>query len=195
MSWRIARSIDTLRRQVNARWPNRDKASDGTIGDAKHSSRKSDHNPNSLGVVCAIDIDKDLSPTEKVDVVVNALVNSRDPRIKYIIWRGQILSSIVQPWVWRRYTGANGHFEHMHLSVSPDPNLYDDPREWNLGGEVVPMPSEPDLAGRRFYEVRPGDHLWKIAGSFKVPISDIMALNPQITNPDFLKVGDKIRVR
>lgn len=190
MSWRIARSIDTLRRQVNARWPARDKASDGTIGDAKHSSRKSDHNPNSLGVVCAIDIDKDLSPTEKVDVVVNALVNSRDPRIKYIIWRGQILSSIVQPWVWRRYTGANGHFEHMHLSVSPDPNLYDDPREWNLGGEVVPMP-----ATEEYYFVQPGDRLWQIASSNRVPYATLLELNPQIENVDLLKVNQRIRIR
>lgn len=92
-----------------------------------------------------MDIDKDLSPPFKIDPVVNALVASRDPRIKYLIWRGQILSSQTSPWTWRKYTGANGHFEHLHISVSDDPKLYDDERTWSIGvttaADISPTPT------------------------------------------------------
>lgn len=192
MSYRLAKSLETLRRQVNERWPGRDKTSDGWIGDRAHRNRPSDHNPNSLGVVTALDIDKDLSASEKVELVVNALVTSRDPRIKYVIWRGRILSSLVQPWAWRKYTVANGHFEHVHISVMADPRLYDDPREWNLGGQAV-SPPEPE-AGEQ-YTVSPGDTLWKIAERYGRTTAELRAMNPTITNPDLIRPGDKIRVR
>src|SRR5215212_9158416 len=35
-SWRAAKSLLTLRTQINQKAPNRNKASDGTIGDARH---------------------------------------------------------------------------------------------------------------------------------------------------------------
>lgn len=146
MSWRNAKATIKLRDQFNELFPNRDKASDGTIGDARHRASKSDHNPNSRGVVTAIDIDKDLSPTVKINSFVDALVASRDKRIKYIIFEGRIVSSQIQPWVWRKYTGVNGHFEHMHVSVLDDPKLYDDDSPWNLGsvaGNVTPAASAP----------------------------------------------------
>ncbi|HKV33547.1 MAG TPA: hypothetical protein VJP89_04485, partial [Pyrinomonadaceae bacterium] len=60
MAWRVAKSLLRLREQINELAPNRSKASDGTIGDAAHASRKSDHNPwvkdGSIGVVTAMDI-------------------------------------------------------------------------------------------------------------------------------------------
>lgn len=192
MSWRLARSLKTLRDQVNAAWPNRDKRSDGSIGDAKHSSRKSDHNPNAAGDVCALDIDKDLSDTVTVETIVNALVASRDPRIKYLIWRGRILSSKVDAWTWRKYTGSNGHFEHLHISVGPAANLYDDPSPWAIGEAGAAMAAE-DLTGRRFYEVKAGDSLWKIAGSFGVSVRTLMDLN-ELTS-DLIKPGQRLRVR
>lgn len=141
MSWRNAKATIKLRDQINELFPNRDKASDGTIGDARHRKTKSDHNPNSRGVVTAIDIDKDLSSTVKINRFVDALVASRDKRIKYIIFEGRIVSSQVQPWVWRKYTGANGHFAHMHLSVMDDPKLYDDDSPWDLGTSAADIPA------------------------------------------------------
>ena len=139
MAWRVAESLDKLRDQIDAAWPNRNKASDGTIGDAAHCSgdpRSSDHCPwvkdGAMGVVTALDITHD--PTHGVDnnKIVANLVASRDPRIKYIIWNGRIISSTVSPWVWRTYTGSNPHTKHFHLSVSSLKSRYDSRAEWRI---------------------------------------------------------------
>ena len=58
-SWHLAPSLAQLRREINARWPNRDKSTDGSVGDLSHAARASDHNPNSRRSVNAIDIDED----------------------------------------------------------------------------------------------------------------------------------------
>ena len=60
MSWKPAAAALTLRKQVDRRWPKRDRGADGIIGDKAHQARPSDHNPNSRGFVDAIDIDADL---------------------------------------------------------------------------------------------------------------------------------------
>jgi hypothetical protein len=140
MAWRVAKSLETLRDQVNAKWPNRDKSSDGTIGDAAHQATNSDHNPNSAGVVTALDITHD--PAHGLDArkLAETLVASRDPRIKYIISNGQIVSSVVSPWQWRTYTGSNAHRAHVHISVNGSAGLYDDARAWNLGDVPVKVP-------------------------------------------------------
>jgi hypothetical protein len=148
MAWRLAKSLETLRSQVNAKWPNRDKSSDGTIGDASHQATNSDHNPNSAGVVTAMDITHD--PAHGLDArkLAEALVASRDPRIKYIISNAQIVSSQVSPWQWRPYTGANAHRAHVHISVSGD---YDDTRSWNLGETPVAVPGRnTNITATRF---------------------------------------------
>lgn len=136
MGWRVASSLLHMRDQINALYPKRNKASDGTIGDAKHASRSSDHNPwvqdGKQGVVTALDITNDPKSGCTGQKLANALVASRDPRIKYIIWNRQICSSTVAPWTWRKYTGTNPHTAHVHISVNSTKNLYDDNRDWNV---------------------------------------------------------------
>jgi hypothetical protein len=136
MSWRPAKSLVRLREQINARYPTRSIASDGTIGDDRHRSRNSDHNAwvqdGRLGVVTAIDITHDPDAGCDGQRIVDALVASRDARIKYIIWNQRILSSSVQPWTWRAYGGANPHTKHFHLSVLPAKSQYDATAAWNM---------------------------------------------------------------
>jgi uncharacterized protein YraI len=136
--WRLAASLRTFFEQVDGRWPARKRKHDGTIGDAAHASRSSDHNPRedttgkADGVVTALDLTDDPDAGCDCDAIAVALVASKDPRIKYIIWRGRIVSSKVQPWKWRPYTGENKHMLHLHLSVDADPALHDDDRPWAL---------------------------------------------------------------
>lgn len=130
--WRMAKSIARFIQQCNLHAPARAKTYDGTIGDAAHQATKSDHNPNALGVVTAVDITHDPARGMDCGEIVEALMKSKDPRIKYIIWRGRIMSSKVAPWTWRTYNGVNKHSAHLHLSVDPRPELYDDDRPWAI---------------------------------------------------------------
>jgi hypothetical protein len=42
-----------------------------------------------------------------------------DKRIAYIIYDGRICSHILN-WKWRKYTGANKHTKHMHVSFKKE---------------------------------------------------------------------------
>jgi len=145
MTWRLAKSLETLRAQINAASPNRSKISDGTIGDAAHASRSSDHNPHvrdgKIGVVTALDITHD--PRNGVDgeAIAEALKASGDARIKYIIWRKRIWNPSISP-RWRAYTGSNPHDKHVHISVQPQKARYDDTTPWLLKAST-PKPDAP----------------------------------------------------
>lgn len=131
-NWRLAKSLEQLRKQINAAYPGRDKSSDGAIGDVAHQKAgTSDHLPNKAGVVTAIDIDEDLSSTiHSLEDLVSAIRASRDPRVKYIIYEGRITVQGSNLQKWKKYTGKNSHSHHCHISVATDPKLYDDPRPW-----------------------------------------------------------------
>jgi len=142
-SWRVAHSLEALRAQINAKWPGRDKSSDGTIGDADHQARHSDHNPDSEGIVRALDITHD--PAHGVDTyaIAESLRLSRDPRISYVISNRRIFNSRVSPWEWRPYDGQNPHTAHMHVSVVGDDRLADDTQPWQIEAAVAPQPPQP----------------------------------------------------
>ena len=140
MNWRSAKALVQLRAQIDAAWPNRGKDSDGTIGDADHASRTSDHNPwvmdGKTGVVTGFDFTNDPRHGVVSDALAHTLVAGRDPRVKYVISNGQIANSAATggspAWAWRKYTGKNRHDHHFHISVKPDKKFYDDARPWDL---------------------------------------------------------------
>jgi hypothetical protein len=143
--WRMAKALDRLLAEVNAFAPKRSKLSDGGIGDAVHASRSSDHNPwhivDGIGVVTARDFTHDPSGGLDCNVLADRLIRSADPRIKYIIWNKRIVSGTGQKqaaWKWRKYTGANGHTKHLHISVKP--GNCDDVSGWML---IATKPDAP----------------------------------------------------
>lgn len=157
MKWRVAKALLTLRDQVNARFPERDKSWDGTIGDTAHSSRKSDHNPNEAGVVCAMDITHD--PENGVDSykMAEQLRLGGDSRIKYVISNKKIFSSTQSPWVWRKYSGSNPHDHHVHISVKSPARYYDDTAPWELS-MLAPRILTPEVAEDENEEVGDDDY-------------------------------------
>lgn len=127
--WRLAKSLEVLRAQINEAWPRRNRKSDGTIGDAAHSNRTSDHNPNENKVVNALDITHDI--TNGVDCHALAEIIKEDPRVKYVIWNGRIFNASILN-AWRTYRGSNLHTSHIHISVKDVPEIYDNDAPWRI---------------------------------------------------------------
>ena len=118
----LCKAGQQLREQIDDSYSDRDRTSDGWLGDVRHQSRTSDHNPDSKGIVRAIDIDRDLSGKAKPDLMPDLadqirLCAKTDKRIAYIIFNGKIASSRLG-FRWRKYTGSNPHNHHCHVSFS-----------------------------------------------------------------------------
>jgi hypothetical protein len=122
MSWRLSKAAAQLREQIDDNYPERSRKSDGTIGDARHSARKSDHNPDVNGCVRAIDITADLGVSidetaDLVDQIRKYAKRAKKKRISYVIYNGRIASPILN-WKWRKYRGSNPHKAHFHISFT-----------------------------------------------------------------------------
>lgn len=149
MSWRLARSLETLRDEINNAAPKRSKVSDGSIGDTAHSSRASDHNPNGAGVVRAIDVTHDPAGGLDCNEFATDLAGliGTHPALRsggYLIWSGRILSADRRSEGWRRYTGSNPHNHHLHVSVATAAAGYDSTAPWGVMKEHEDMTPEQD---------------------------------------------------
>ena len=117
---KLSNAAEQLRSEINTKYPNRDKRSDGWIGDTSHNARKSDHNPDKNGWVRAIDIDSDLVKGSSKESwllaeQIKTIALKGDKRISYVIHQHRIASPR-QNWAWRVYKGANPHVSHIHIS-------------------------------------------------------------------------------
>ena len=133
---------DKLRRQVNHRWPRRDRASDGWLGDRDHQKRKSDHNPTD-GVVYAIDLDENMGKrgpwrngrtAQRLADELIAYAGAKLPgsdRVKYVIYEGSIASGTYKKTFWKWRGRRFGHTKHIHVSFT---------HEAKNDGQVFPLP-------------------------------------------------------
>ena len=142
MSWRLARSLEQLRKEVNAAAPRRSKRSDGSIGDAAHSRTASDHNPNAAGVVCAIDLTHDPDAGADMNALAEQLRTGGHPALKYLIWNRRIWSRARTGEGWRSYGGSNPHSSHMHVSVGVGSDgrstgPYDNTTSWGVSSATT----------------------------------------------------------
>jgi len=121
----LCKAGQQLREQFDDTFPDRDRRSDGWVGDTRHSARPSDHNPDKqTGTVRAIDVDRDVSGTAKPDLMPDIADQIRlyakadkSKRISYIIFAGKIASS-KKGWAFRPYSGINAHDHHLHVSFT-----------------------------------------------------------------------------
>lgn len=132
---KLAASLVNLRAEINARWPKRDKRSDGWIGDAAHAARVSDHNPDSRGIVHAIDVDKDgIDPI----FVISRCLRDNWPT-KYVIFNRKIWTP-ANDWRSKTYTGSNPHTGHIHISIKSGVNWESAKWHWGI---ATPDPQQP----------------------------------------------------
>jgi hypothetical protein len=120
----------TLRKQTDLRWPGRDRRSDGWVGDAAHSARKSDHNPDKDGWVHALDIDENMGKrgpwrngrtarqlANQLRLYAASDLPGAD-RIKYVVYEGRLTSGTYRATWWKWRKGNWGHYHHIHVSFT-----------------------------------------------------------------------------
>lgn len=130
-TWVVVPNLDNLRDQLNEIAPDRDKSSDGSIGNQAHQDSRSSHNDDLHGnpeyrdgdkvpEVRARDFDKDLRrPGLTMAMVIRHLVEgARIGRfwwLRYLIYDG-IIYHKSNGFQARTYTGQNKHREHAHVN-------------------------------------------------------------------------------
>lgn len=131
MTRRVIGSVLKLFNQLNQAAPNRKRDSDGTFPSPEHHQQNpgSDHEPHLVpGVgaeICtAGDYTHDPANGADMAIMTEELRRSRDPRIKYVIFRDRMFSSYpargIPAWTWRDYSGTY-HGNHAHLSTLDAP--------------------------------------------------------------------------
>ncbi|MET0492924.1 MAG: hypothetical protein ABW000_07300 [Actinoplanes sp.] len=169
-SWILVPCLVSLRNEFNELAPDRDKASDGSIGDASHAANSSDHNPDEAGntpyedadsrnEVHAIDVDDDLrkagwTMTRALEIIITRHREGRDNRLQNVIYNRRIWSA---SWGWtaRAYSGANAHTEHAHFSARYTTAQENDTSPWGLlKDEEDDMPSAEDVANAVIAKLR-----------------------------------------
>lgn len=139
MTYYLAPPLVILRAELDAEHPNRDRRSDGWIGDTAHGARPSDHNPDptSGGIVRALDVDVD-----GIDLARLVYVATHDPsdRVANVITNGRL-------WVrgvgWAPYSGSNKHTQHAHISVRKHAPSQSSRAPW--GYRSTPSAKEDDM--------------------------------------------------
>jgi hypothetical protein len=140
MKPKLCAAGETLRDQINKAFVDRDKTSDGWIGDARHSATESQHNPDysdpnsKWAWVRAIDIDADLggakNNSDYLADQIRLCAKAGESRIAYCIFKGRIASS-KKSWAWRPYSGFSRHDHHIHVSFT---------KKGDLEGSLFPIP-------------------------------------------------------
>lgn len=126
---------------ATARWPRRNKASDGIMGDTRHQKRKSDHNDGN-----AYDLTHDPGKGVDCNVLSRQVIN--DARVTYVIWDRKIYNRSRAAEGWRRYTGQNPHTHHMHVSIRAASRDDLSPWPWSNGGTTETTPTSISFPGK-----------------------------------------------
>jgi hypothetical protein len=147
-SWRLNDALTRWRAAVDVRYPDRDRTTDGTIGDPAHAARDSDHNPDADGTVDAWDMDVDVNgPGKPYAAAVEALkaVWEAHPAARYWIHNDQIAHRN-DGWRRRPYNpdnpDRNKHIKHVHWNSNQATETSTAPWIIPGGDDVTPEESK-----------------------------------------------------
>jgi GH25 family lysozyme M1 (1,4-beta-N-acetylmuramidase) len=194
MAWVLTKNLQAFLDQMNYYFPNRDKSSDGTIGDYAHSQEHSGHNPDDTSQhnaewdsdsdtkseVRAIDIDSNTNDPDvsMEDILQHLLALAKSDNnfpIRYMIYNRRIYRNS-NNWAKETYTGASAHTEHIHLSGeysnTADENYYN----YRLDELVALTQSDKDYIASFFKQGTQAD------GTPTSPVGNA-TLNQGIPNP------------
>lgn len=107
----------------------------------------------------------------------------------YIVARGDTLRSLASRF---------GTTVDALLAANPDITnanvIYEGQRLKVYSGPVTPPPNNPPPPSGQIYYAQRGDTLRKIAAKFNTTVDAILRVNPRITNPNLIYVGQAITV-
>lgn len=200
MSWRLAPSLNDLSSEVQRKWPGHDHSRDGAIGDAAHQRVPSGHNPDSRGVVHAIDVDiNGIDPDELVRAVIRD--GKRRLRVWYVIYNRRIYSR-TYGWVANYYGGSDPHTGHVHIELIDELNPRYSMRqieaaENNRAGWGLAGGSSGGGAKRhrpRSYLMRKGDTLSGVASKLGLDGWHELAKLNGISHPNRVPAGLRLAI-
>lgn len=107
------------------------------------------------------------------------------------------------------WQAANAYFVSLRLEQEPRPDYvrysfsFWEDDSWYTGLAVQETVSgqaggtQKENAGTEaaYHRVVKGDTLWDLAIRYGLSLSELVALNPQIKNPNLIQVGEEVRVR
>jgi hypothetical protein len=104
------------------------------------------------------------------------------------------------------WQAANAYFVSLRLEQEPRPDYvrysfaFWEDDSWYTGLAVKTAGLESggtavSAVEPAYHRVVKGETLWGIARAYEVTLSQLVALNPQIKNPNLIRVGDEVRVR
>jgi hypothetical protein len=158
-SWVATPGVLNLRRQFDEAFPDRDHASDGTIGDLAHQLESaSSHNPDLTGnaewedgdrknEVRALDVDSDLRyQGVTMQTVVDHLraLPGLSSVIRYMIFN-RVIYRASDGWAGKPYTGSSPHTEHAHFTMAFT-QAADENTTFDYRLEELTMPTADEIA-------------------------------------------------
>lgn len=106
----------------------------------------------------------------------------------YIVARGDTLKSLAA-----RFGSTVESIMASNPSITNPNVIYEGQRLTIYSGPSTPPPTPPPASGQTYYVVK-GDTLRKIAAKFNTTVDAILRVNPQITNPNVIYVGQAIAI-
>jgi hypothetical protein len=184
MTWELAPSLAACRAEANRIAPNRSKASDGTVGDAAHQARTSDHNVGARNRVHALDLTHDPAGGFDAHAYVERLRLSQDRRVKYLISNDRIAGpgSAAGGWAWHPYRQddphRNQHRHHAHISIWSTVAAETDTRTWWPKANTPFPPARGAVMVRNYLAslVAPNGGTWHLAADGGI-VTDTDGLN------------------
>lgn len=107
------------------------------------------------------------------------------------------------------WQAANAYFVSLRLEQEPRPDYvrysfsFWEDDSWYTGlavqdtnlGQDSGLQGETGAGEAVYYQVVKGDTLWELAVRYGLSLAELIALNPQIKNPNLIQVGEEVRVR
>ena len=101
---------------------------------------------------------------------------------------------------------ANAYFVSLRLEQEPRPDYvrytfeFWEDDSWYTGLAVRSAQGQSQQGGQAgaapvYHRVVKGDTLWALSRAYGLSLEELIALNPQIKNPNLIRVGDEVRVK